>query len=67
MLKKPRCGVSGLRKNRCVDCVSVLLTDEISTDIDILIAELDAAVARPALKKTMKQIKREIRKGTLFE
>jgi hypothetical protein len=44
-----------------------LLTDEISTDIDILIAELDAAVASPELKKTMKQIKRAIRKGTLFE
>ena len=44
-----------------------LLTDEISADIDILIAELDAAVASPELKKIMKQIKREIRKGTLFE
>jgi len=44
-----------------------LLTDEISADIDILIDELDAVVASPELKKTMKQIKRDMRKGTLFE
>jgi hypothetical protein len=44
-----------------------LLTDEISADIDILINELDAVVASPELKKTMKQIKRDMRKGILFE
>lgn len=44
-----------------------LLTDEIAADIDILADELDMVVTSPELKKTMKQIKREIRKGTLFE
>ena len=44
-----------------------VLTDEIVADIEILIDELDAVVASPELKKTMKQIKRDMRKGTLFE
>lgn len=44
-----------------------ILTDEISADIDILIDELDAVVASPELKKTMRQIKRDMRKGILFE
>jgi len=44
-----------------------LLTDEIAADIEILIDELDAVVASPELKKTMKQIKRDMKKGTLFK
>ncbi len=44
-----------------------LLSDEISADIDILIDELDAVVESPPLKKTLRQIKRDMRKGTLFE
>ena len=44
-----------------------LLTDEIATDIEILIDELDAVVASPELKKTMKQIKRDIENGTLLK
>lgn len=43
-----------------------LLTDEIADDIEILIDELDAVIASPGLKKTLKQIKREMKKGTLF-
>ena len=43
-----------------------LLTDEIAADIDILIDELDAVVASPELKKTFKQMKRDIRRGTPF-
>ena len=43
-----------------------LLTDEIAADIEILIDELDAVVASPGLKKTLKQIKRDMKKGTLF-
>ena len=44
-----------------------LLTDEIATDIEILIDELDTVVASPELKKTMKQIKRDIGNGTLLK
>ena len=43
-----------------------LLTNEIATDIEILIDELNMVVANPGLKKTLKQIKRDMKKGTLF-
>jgi len=44
-----------------------LLTDEIAADIDILADELDMVVTSPVLKKTLRQIKGDMRKGTLFE
>ena len=43
-----------------------LLTDEIAADIEILADELDAAVKSPGLKKTLRQIKRDVREGKLF-
>jgi len=43
-----------------------LLTDEIAADIDIFADELDAVVKNPGLKKTLKQIKGDMRRGKLF-
>ena len=43
-----------------------LLTDEIAADIDILADELDAVVKSPGLKKTLRQIKGDMRRGKLF-
>lgn len=43
-----------------------LLTDEIAADIEILADELDVVVKSPGLKKTLRQIKGDVKEGKLF-
>ncbi len=43
-----------------------LLTDDIAADIEILADELDAVVKSPGLKKTLRQVKGDMKRGKLF-
>ncbi len=43
-----------------------LFDDEIAADIDILADELDAVVESPGLKKALRQIKGDMKRGKLF-
>jgi len=43
-----------------------LLTDDIAADIEILADELDMVVVNPGLKKTLRYIKGDMKRGKLF-
>ena len=49
-----------------LDSDEELFDDDIAADIEILADELDAVVESPGLKKTLRQIKGDMKKGKMF-